>query len=134
MEKVVDLAGIERKANVLRAKFKPRFVCQVSEVLGAPCQQVIGAYDGVPVGQKGVAQMGAQKACSTRNQDTHTALPVRSSRPRERVTRAQLPTCRFRVRSTARLGPGDSSYFAHPALGKQTLGVYSSVCSKDGTA
>ena len=95
---VVNLAGIERLADILLQELESRLMTRVREVLHAPGQQVVGADYGVPLCQHRVAQMRSQKARPSSDQDAHGRIvtPAKSlSKALAFIESAHRSTCEF---------------------------------------
>src|ERR1035438_1803463 len=68
VEDIVNLAGIERPADILLKKGESRLVAEMREVLHPSSQQIIGADHRVALRQQGIAQMRAKKPCTAGHQ------------------------------------------------------------------
>ena len=71
VENIVNLAGIERLADILLEKRESRFMPQMREILHPSSQQVVGADHGVALRQQGIAQIRTQKTCTAGHQDVY---------------------------------------------------------------
>ncbi len=72
MEDCVDRTiDIDKVGDVLLDIQKTVLPCQVSNVVGRACQQVVHSDDVVTTRQKTITQVRSNKTCSTGNQNPH---------------------------------------------------------------
>src|ERR1035438_9497788 len=67
---IVERAPVHRFANILLDELEARIVLQVGEVLEPSGQEIVSCQHAVSVGQQSVAQMRAEKTCSSGYQRT----------------------------------------------------------------
>ena len=68
MKDEIEMAGIERLADILLKKLKTRVVLQMVQVGESSRKKVIGGNDGMPFRQQCIAQMRTYKTCTTRHE------------------------------------------------------------------
>ena len=73
MKNEIDLACIERFADVFLNKFESRVISKMGEILKPPGEQVVDNHDAPAFANQGIAQMGAEKPGASKDDYLHGA-------------------------------------------------------------
>ena len=100
VEDVVDLAEVERVADVVQFEVEARLALQMLQIAHSARQQVVHGNHFVAIGQQGVAQVRAKKARPTRHQNPHhyflsLAVCLKGGQYLWRVKVASLTICQL---------------------------------------
>jgi hypothetical protein len=83
VEQIIDLSNVKRLTDILLYQGESRVIFQASQVGSPSGSEIVYAYHMVALGQKGVAEMGAEEAGGAGDQDTmsrqNTVSPVLES-------------------------------------------------------
>src|ERR1044071_6777203 len=71
IEDVVELAAVERSADILLEEFEARLVCKVRDVVARSGEQVVDAENRLSLRQEGIAEMGAEKTSTAGDEYAH---------------------------------------------------------------